>query len=352
MAVKQPISNHPANSDIAFEALAAFNKAASDPLRLEVLRALRNNSFGVLELCHILDVKQSALSHHLKILAQAELVNTRREGNSIFYQRECRHNDDTLQLLQCALFQQVDQLVLSKSTLARIKHIQKERTARSKEFFRDQAECFEQQQERIATHSVYSKAVIELLNNSNLQQFNSAIEVGPGNGEFLSQLAEHFKKVIALDNEKEMLRRAKQYATEQSLENIQFIHGDTDHAVQKNIKADCIVLNMVLHHTPSPAELFDDFFKILNDGGILLVTEICRHQQDWVKQACGDLWLGFESEELLQWANNAGLVSQQSTYQALRNGFQIQLHCFQKNNFQQQGFQENSLERKRSPKFS
>ena len=31
-----------------------------------------------------------------------------------------------------------------------------------------------------------------------------------------------------------------------------------------------------------------------NVGGVLLVTELCRHHQDWVKDACGDVWLGFE----------------------------------------------------------
>ena len=69
------------------EALAALCKASGDELRLNVLRALANDSFGVLELAQIFDVGQSGMSHHLKVLAQAELVATRREGNAIFYRR-------------------------------------------------------------------------------------------------------------------------------------------------------------------------------------------------------------------------------------------------------------------------
>lgn len=41
----------------------------------------------MLELAQIFDVGQSGMSHHLKVLAQAELVATRREGNAIFYRR-------------------------------------------------------------------------------------------------------------------------------------------------------------------------------------------------------------------------------------------------------------------------
>ena len=67
--------------------LAALCKASADSLRLQVLRVLREDSFGVSELCSIFDIRQPALSHHLKVLANAGLVATRREGNSIFYRR-------------------------------------------------------------------------------------------------------------------------------------------------------------------------------------------------------------------------------------------------------------------------
>jgi len=43
--------------------LAALCKAGGDPLRLNVLRALANDSFGVLELAQIFDIGQSGMSH-------------------------------------------------------------------------------------------------------------------------------------------------------------------------------------------------------------------------------------------------------------------------------------------------
>ena len=69
------------------DTLAALCKASGDELRLNVLRVLASDSFGVLELAQIFDIGQSGMSHHLKVLAQAELVATRREGNAIFYRR-------------------------------------------------------------------------------------------------------------------------------------------------------------------------------------------------------------------------------------------------------------------------
>lgn len=314
--------------------LAVFNKAASDPLRLEVLRVLHHNSYGVLELSHILNVKQSALSHHLKILAQAGLVCTRREGNSIFYRRHLPSQDDALHELQQKLFGCIDDCPLSHDTLTRIRHIQQERAASSANFFREESARFEKQQERIATYPVYGSGVLELLRHSTLEHTECALEVGPGNGEFLIELSPLFKRVIALDNSNEMLARARQQTRLANAENIQFMHGDTQRASRlagkEKIQVDCCVLNMVLHHTPSPADIFTDLYKLTNPAGLLLVTELCRHDQDWAKSACGDLWLGFDPDELMQWAKTAGFEHEQSVYQALRNGFQIQMHSFRK----------------------
>jgi len=317
------------------EAIALLTKAASDPLRLDVLRVLHNNSYGVLELCHILDVRQSALSHHLKILAHTDLVSTRREGNSIFYRRQSRLANDHLQALQRVLFDSIDNIPLSSDTLRRIQQVQQDRAASSANFFRQQADSFEQQQERIATCSLYGSAILDLLNNAPLQHFDCALEVGPGNGDFLAELSSRFRRVIALDNSSEMLSRAQQSSKTQKLSNIEFVHSDTHQAAQltgkKKIQADSVVLNMVLHHTPSPADIFQDLSRLMNPHGVLLVTELCRHHQDWVKQACGDVWLGFEPDELIAWARSAGFVLHHSVYHALRNGFQLQLHSFSMN---------------------
>ena len=93
---------------------------------------------------------------------------------------------------------------------------------------------------------------------------------------------------------------------------------------------DHIVCNMVLHHVPSPADIFIDSGKLLQVGGSMVVTDLCRHDQGWAKENCGDLWLGFEPDDLTRWANAAGLEDSESLYLGLRNGFQIQIRRFEK----------------------
>ncbi len=308
--------------------LAQLLKAAGDSLRLEILRALAQDSFGVLELCQIFASKQSGMSHHLKVLANAGLVSTRREANSIFYRRAYLAPDHPLAPLQQQLFATLDGQPLSAEIHAQLSLVQQERSQIAQSFFSENADKFRAQQDLIASHPVYAEQVAQLLNNTQLKARQLALEVGPGEGEFLKVLADKFAQVVALDIAPSMLDKARAFAASQPLGNIEFIQGDTASLAAHKVLADCIVLNMVLHHTPSPADIFQDLSRALVPGGALLVCDLCRHEQAWARDACGDLWQGFDPQDFSRWAKAAGLEEGQSVYFALRNGFQIQLRQF------------------------
>lgn len=308
--------------------LAALCKAGGEPLRLDVLRVLSRDSFGVLELCQIFDCSQPGMSHHLKVLSEANLVSKRREGNSIFYRRAFAESNSELESLQLALLETVDQLPLTTDTQRRLQQVQSERVLRSQQFFSDNAAQFRQQQELIAAYDLYGPQAAQMVASCFPEGGNCALEVGPGDGAFLIELAAHFRRVIALDNVEAMLNRARQTASAAKLGNVEFLHGDTHHHALQNLQADCVVLNMVLHHVSSPAELFVDLHNALREGGALIITELCLHNQEWAQQACGDLWLGFEPEELDVWASSAGFSEGRSVYLAQRNGFRVQIRQF------------------------
>jgi len=60
-------------------------KAIADTTRLSVLEALMDGTKRVGEFVNLLQVEQSLLSHHLKVLRDIGLVKTKREGKSILY---------------------------------------------------------------------------------------------------------------------------------------------------------------------------------------------------------------------------------------------------------------------------
>ncbi|NMY94176.1 ArsR/SmtB family transcription factor [Pseudomonas proteolytica] len=308
--------------------LAALCKAGGDPLRLNVLRALANDSFGVLELARIFAIGQSGMSHHLKVLAQADLVATRREGNAIFYRRALPHNDLLGGKLHAALLEEVDNLALPADVQSRIAQVHGQRAAASQDFFSRVADKFRAQQDLIAGLPQYRESVLALLDKLGFNPGATALEVGPGDGGFLPDLARRFHQVTALDNSPAMLELARQLCEREHLGNVSLRLADALNDV--GLQADCVVLNMVLHHFAAPADALRQMAGLLQPGGSLLVTDLCSHNQSWAREACGDLWLGFEQDDLARWATAAGLVPGESLYVGLRNGFQIQVRHFQR----------------------
>ncbi len=310
--------------------LTQLFKASGDELRLQLLRILKRDTFGVTELTHLFGIKQSSMSHHLKVLTQSGLIEPQREGNAIFYRRPLHGDTLFSNAIQRALFDIVDRIELSTELENKVKHIRQQRSLQSQLFFARNTEEFKIKQELIASYSQYAPAVLELLQTHTFTSDCRAMEVGPGEGEFLVELSPLFEDVIALDNAPEMLQKARNLTQTSGLSNIQFIEGEPASIKQDISPVDAIILNMVLHHTPSPADMFTDCAALLNDGGLMLVSDLCHHDQDWAKANCGDLWLGFEPEELTLWAEQAGLETVDSLFIGLRNGFQIQLHKFMK----------------------
>ncbi|MFO1368620.1 MAG: metalloregulator ArsR/SmtB family transcription factor [Marinagarivorans sp.] len=306
--------------------LPSLCKAVGDGLRLEILRVLARDSLGVLELSEVFAVKQSLMSHHLKILSQAGLIQSRREGNSIFYRRACLTPSDHWLSFKQGLYTSLETLPVPAEFKERLSGIHAERAKACAAFFKDNADKFRQQQDLIANVNVYAATVEGLL--SSAPQFTCALEVGPGEGEFLAVLQQHFKNVIALDNSPAMLAKAQALAAAQSLTQIRFVLGSTEILVREQLQLDCIVVNMVLHHLASPAQMLQEISQLLVPGGLLIISELCRHEQSWTLEACGDLWQGFEADDLTEWAKAAQLTQGQSSYLALRNGFQIQIHQF------------------------
>lgn len=311
------------------DVLATFCKAAGDSLRLNILRVLRQNAYGVMELSHILGVKQSGMSHHLKTLAKSGLVSTRREGNTIFYRRAMLPSDAQRHQLQQALMSYVDSLPLDAGINGRIEEVNTERTAASTAFFTEKTEQFRANQDLIASVNHYGDTVANMLDSLAIDT-DHALEIGPGDGQFLPSLASRFTHVTALDTSAQMLSSCRQRLKNEAIDNVQLIEGDTALACGNDITADVITMNMVLHHIPDPAQIFFDIAHLLRPEGQLLLSDLCLHNQTWAQETCGDLWLGFEPEDLSVWATSAGLTEGESVFIAQRNGFQIQIRQFSK----------------------
>lgn len=64
---------------------AEFFKALAHPIRIHILDALRDGEHNVNELKEILNIESANVSQQLAVLRAKNLVNTRKDGNNVYY---------------------------------------------------------------------------------------------------------------------------------------------------------------------------------------------------------------------------------------------------------------------------
>ena len=73
------------------DSLSKLFKVLGDPTRIKILRALNVHDLCVLDICEVLGMTKSAVSHQLGTLKEAKLVKARREGKEVYYSLDDEH---------------------------------------------------------------------------------------------------------------------------------------------------------------------------------------------------------------------------------------------------------------------
>jgi ArsR family transcriptional regulator len=79
------------SGDEQLKRTAEMFKAVSDPTRLKIINALILSEMCVCDIAALMDMTQPAVSHHLKILRQLQLVKYHRAGKVVYYELDDEH---------------------------------------------------------------------------------------------------------------------------------------------------------------------------------------------------------------------------------------------------------------------
>ena len=145
------------------------------------------------------------------------------------------------------MLEEADRLGLPREIDARIAAVHAQRSAASEDFFARMADSFQARQDLIAGLPQYRDSVVALLDALNFDAEATALEVGPGDGSFLPELARRFAGGGA-GQQPAMLDLARAHCEQTGLGNVELRLADALH--DDCPAADCVVLNMVLHHWP------------------------------------------------------------------------------------------------------
>lgn len=86
----EPLKGHlPSATEL--DLLEVFFKAIADPTRLKILALISKERLCVCDIAVIIDMSQSAVSHQLRVLKQANLIVKEKVGKQVFYQLSDHH---------------------------------------------------------------------------------------------------------------------------------------------------------------------------------------------------------------------------------------------------------------------
>jgi ubiquinone/menaquinone biosynthesis C-methylase UbiE len=131
-------------------------------------------------------------------------------------------------------------------------------------------------------------------------------DIGTGTGFVLQGLIGKGQSLVGFDESPEMLEIARRRFA--ASPEVRFEQTDGRTLPAPDGSFDAVFANMYLHHAPDPAAAVTEMARILKPGGKLIITDLDSHDQDWMRQAMADRWLGFEREDVRSWYEAAGLA--------------------------------------------
>ena len=271
-------------------------KALADQTRLRMVRLLVRGSLNVNEMIGILAMGQSRVSRHLKILAEAELVTSRRESTWIYYQSSGGPDADPLVADVLELLQRHEGgLDFYAEDLQGLEAVVERRREQTRTFF-DSIKDPGQLQYHCLNGSVYRKIALDLLP----ERAEQALDMGTGAGLLLPELLKKMERVIAVDSSTTMLDMARKTAGKDAV-RCEFRLGDLGHLPVADGEVDLVVACMVLHHLSNPVDTIREAHRALRPGGRLVVVDLHRHEDEALRESMADLWLGFPPADVRDW---------------------------------------------------
>ncbi|SEQ34936.1 Methyltransferase domain-containing protein [Bacillus licheniformis] len=156
-------------------------------------------------------------------------------------------------------------------------------------------------EERIELAKVIVNEVRPELRNS---QSKSLIDYGSGTGLISLELSDLVHSILLVDSSKQMLEVAKAKISRKGIANAKTLYSDFTQETPE-LKADIVLMSLVLLHIPDTNKILQELFGILNDGGKLIIIDFDKN--DKIKHP--KVHNGFSHEELKKRLSDIGFKS-------------------------------------------
>ncbi len=283
-------------------------RAAGEPTRLRILALLLREELSVMELGQILDQSQPRVSRHLKLLADAGLIERFPDGAWVFYRLALA--GDGRRLVERALAHlDVGEPVIARD-LDRLGQVHQARQAVAAAYFERNAARWGEVRSLYVDESEVERAILEAAGSG---PYERLIDLGTGAGRMLTLLGARAGSALGLDLSQQMLNIARREVAEAGLGGLELRHGDIFATGLPSGFADLVVIHRVLHYLSDPAAAVAEAARLVSSGGRLLIVDFAPHRLEFLRQAHQHRRLGFSDDEIARWCAEGGLADVTTT---------------------------------------
>ena len=125
-----------------------------------------------------------------------------------------------------------------------------------------------------------------------------AFEFGCGTGLITMHLQPRVRSVVGVDSSEGMLAQLGKKIAAAKVTNVETRLVDLAKGDRLEGQYDLVVISMVLHHIPAPAEIFAQFHRILRPGGRLAILDLDSEDGSFHQDPTGIFHNGFDREAL------------------------------------------------------
>ncbi len=287
---------------------AALNvfRAIGEETRLRIMVLLIRGELTVSEITAILGQSQPRVSRHLKILADAGLAERHREGAWMFYRAASVNGGGAARKAVIdaaeALTESGDRLLARDGE--RFEQTRQARAAQAAAYFEANAQEWSRLRSLHLPEQDIETRILELAGERTFEHF---IDMGTGTGRMLEIFAGRYEAAIGYDLSHEMLAIARANLDRAGIVGAQVRHGDILALPLENECADCICVNQVLHFLGEPGAAVAEAARLLQKGGMLIISDFAPHELEFLREEHAHRRLGFSDAEVKSWCEATGL---------------------------------------------
>ena len=277
--------------------------ALADPTRLRILTLVRSMELSVGELAQVLGQSQPRVSRHLKILADVQLVDRRKEGAWTFVGLgpEARVKPALAAIDQWGASEPESSWTVADA--ARLAAVRADRAAAAERYFASLAERWDAIRSLHVSEAEVEAAIARALTN---RAIGRLVDVGTGTGRMIELFAYQADEISGIDRSAEMLRLARAKLEAAGI-TADLRQGDMYALPLASEESDTVILHQVLHYAQQPAGAIAEAARLLAPGGRLLVADFAPHDREELRRDDAHVRLGFADSQVIEWMEAAGL---------------------------------------------